>query len=237
MIKAWHLSGFFFVYKLRNNHNILINCMKYGILIENVKEMFKLIFIILLLLLSNFAFNQTRVSVNGNNYYLVDALVENGDTIPFIKLREIIILPPKVFVSKKQEQQYLRMVKNIKKVYPYAKLARNKMYEIHNNVLKLSTEYEKNKYLKIAEKELKNEFEDELKDLTITQGKLLIKLINRETGQTTYEIVKELRGSVEAFLWQSVARIFGSSLKSEFDSAGEDKIIEDIIIRIDNGQI
>lgn len=199
--------------------------------------MFKYIFIILFILFCDAAFSQTKVSVNGNQYYLVDAIVENGDTIPFIKLREIVILPPKVFTSKRQEQQYLRMVRNIKKVYPYAKLARNKMYEIHNNVLALKTEYEKNKYLKVAERELKDEFEDELKDLTITQGKLLIKLIDRETGQTTYEIVKELRGSVEAFLWQSVARIFGSSLKSEFDSAGEDKMIEDIIIRIDSGQI
>lgn len=199
--------------------------------------MFKFSLIILLALCFKSALTQTKVSVNGKSYYLVDALVENGDTIPYIKLREIVILPPKVFTSKKQEQQYLRLVRNIKKVYPYAKLARNKMYEIHNNVLVLKTEYEKNRYLKIAEKELKNEFEDELKDLTITQGKLLIKLINRETGQTTYDIVKELRGSVEAFLWQSVARIFGSSLKSEFDSAGEDKMIEDIIVRIDNGQI
>ncbi|OFX48922.1 MAG: hypothetical protein A2046_07985 [Bacteroidetes bacterium GWA2_30_7] len=199
--------------------------------------MFKLFFIILFFLFTDVAYNQTRVSVDGKIYYLVDAIVENGDTIPYIKLREIIILPPKVFTSKKQEQKYLRLVKNIKKVYPYAKLARNKMYEIHNNVIVLNTEFEKNKYIKVAEKELKNEFEDELKDLTITQGKLLIKLIDRETGQTTYEIVKELRGSVEAFLWQSVARIFGSSLKTEFDSEGEDKMIEDIIVRIDNGQI
>ncbi|OFX23143.1 MAG: hypothetical protein A2033_15370 [Bacteroidetes bacterium GWA2_31_9] len=199
--------------------------------------MFKLILVILLILFSESVYNQTRVSVNGKNYYLVDAVVEDGDTIPFIKLREIVILPPKVFTSKKQEQKYLRLVKNIKKVYPYAKLARNKMYEIHNNVISFQTESEKNKYLKVAEKELKNEFEDELKDLTITQGKLLIKLIDRETGQTTYAIVKELRGSVEAFLWQSVARIFGSSLKTEFDSDGEDKMIEDIIVRIDNGQI
>ncbi|MFK5968672.1 MAG: DUF4294 domain-containing protein, partial [Candidatus Marithrix sp.] len=87
------------------------------------------------------------------------------------------------------------------------------------------------------EKELKKEFEDELKNLTMTQGKLLIKLVDRETGKTTYELVKQLRGSLSAFFWQSLAKLFGSNLKTEYDAAGEDKLIEDILIRIDNGQI
>lgn len=197
----------------------------------------KIFLTIIILIIPLLSLSQKKVIVNGKDYYLVNATVENGDTIPYITLREVVILPPKVFTSARQQQKYLRLVRNLKKVYPYAKLARYKMYHIHNHLQTLKTDYEKKQYMKIAEKELKDEFEDELKDLTITQGRLLIKLIDRETGQTTYEIVKELRGSVQAFFWQSIARIFGSSLKTNYDEEGEDKMIEEILIRIDNGQI
>jgi hypothetical protein len=180
---------------------------------------------------------QKKVLVDGKEYYLVNSVIENGDTMPYISLREVIILPPKVFKSNAQKQKYLRLVKNLKRVYPYAKLARNKMYEINNTIASMNNELEKKIYLKKAERELKEEFEGELKELTITQGKLLIKLIDRETGQTTYEVVKQLRGSVQAFFWQSLAKLFGSNLKTEFDAEGDDKMIEEILIRIDNGQI
>jgi hypothetical protein len=76
-----------------------------------------------------------------------------------------------------------------------------------------------------------------LRKLTFTQGRILIKLIDRETGHTTYEIVKELKGSLSAFFWQSVARIFGSNLKMEYDAKGDDRMIEDIVIRIENGML
>ena len=92
-------------------------------------------------------------------------------------------------------------------------------------------------FINEAEKELRNQFEDELKGLTITQGRILIKLIDRETGETSYELVKELKGSFSAVLWQTVARIFGSNLKSEFDPEGEDKLINEIVMLIEAGQL
>ena len=94
--------------------------------------------------------------------------------------------------------------------------------------------HEKERFGK-KEKELRDQFEDELIHLTISQGKILIKLVDRETGNTTYQVIQELKGGFSAFLWQGVARLFGSNLKSEYDADEEDKMIEDIIVRIENG--
>ena len=84
---------------------------------------------------------------------------------------------------------------------------------------------------------MKAQFEEELKNLTVTQGQILIKLIDRQTDYTTYDVVKEMRGTFSAFMWQTMARLFGSTLKSEYDKAGEDKLIEDIIAQIESGEI
>lgn len=91
--------------------------------------------------------------------------------------------------------------------------------------------------MKQVEQELLVEFEDDLKQLTITQGRILIKLVDRETGSTSYELVKELRGTFSAFFWQTLARLFGSNLKSVYDPYGEDRLIEEIIFLIDRGQL
>ncbi|HBF88941.1 MAG TPA: DUF4294 domain-containing protein [Bacteroidales bacterium] len=197
-----------------------------------------IIHIAIIFLLIPFVGNaQKQVVVNGRTYYIVKAIVENGDTLPYISLREIIILPPKTFKSQAEKKRYKRLVYNIKKVYPYARLASAKMYEINAKLEQVEDETERKRLMKIYEKNLRDEFEDELKNLTMTQGKLLIKLVDRETGQTTYEIVKQLRGSLSAFFWQSLAKLFGSDLKTEYDAEGEDKMIEDILVRIENGQL
>lgn len=169
--------------------------------------------------------------------YLVYSDINNGDTIPLIHLREITVTPPFVFKNNKEIVKYSKLVRNIKKVLPYAKTANAKLKIINDNLLKMKTEYERNVYLKVAEKDLRKEFAKDLTNLTISQGKLLIKLIDRETGATTYDLIKELKGTFSAFIYQSVAVVFGSTLKYEYDPSGEDKMIEDIIIRIDNGQL
>ncbi|MGA2822421.1 MAG: DUF4294 domain-containing protein, partial [Bacteroidales bacterium] len=93
------------------------------------------------------------------------------------------------------------------------------------------------KFLKAAEKDLEARFGDEIKDLNFTQGKLLIKLIYRQTGNSTFEIVKELRGSFNAFIYQTIARIFGYDLRSQYDPEGNDKAIEHIVQMIDDGSL
>jgi hypothetical protein len=101
--------------------------------------------------------------------------------------------------------------------------------EINDYKAQLSSETERKAYTKAEEKKLKKQFEGELKNLTISQGQILIKLIDRETGHTSYDLVKELRGTLQAFFWQGLARVFGSNLKTEYDSLNTDKAIEAII--------
>lgn len=101
----------------------------------------------------------------------------------------------------------------------------------------LTSEREREKYLKVKEKELFAKFEQPLRHLTISQGRILIKLIDRETGNTSYELIKSLKGRFSAFVWQGVARLFGSNLKSEYDSIGKDIEIENIVLLIDEGRI
>ena len=171
------------------------------------------------------------------NGYIVQGLIEEGDTLIHVPLRTIIIRPPFRFKSRRQKRRYSRLVLYVKKVYPYSKIVSAQLKDIHNNLDYYETKKEKSHYIKQKEKELKKEFEGKLRKLTFTQGKILIKLIDRETGYTTYEIVKELKGSLNAFFWQSVARLFGSNLKMEYDAQGDDRMIEDIVVRIENGML
>ena len=94
----------------------------------------------------------------------------------------------------------------------------------------------KKAYLRVCEKDLKHEFEDELKDLSINQGRVLMKLIDRETGKTTFEIVKQMRGGFEACMWQAVARIFGNNMKDDYEANTEDIMIERAIKIVESGQ-
>ena len=169
--------------------------------------------------------------------FLVYTKVINGDTLPIIYLREITIFPPRVFTSKREAARYTKLVRKIKKVLPYAKFAKLKIMLIEIELKKIPTEEGRKEYLKIAEKKLRADFEDEIKNLTMSEGRLLIKLINRETGKTSYELIKQLKGSFNAFLYQQVARLFGENLKDEYDAKGEDKYIEEIVTRIENGDL
>jgi hypothetical protein len=168
--------------------------------------------------------------------YRVWAEVVNGDTIPSIRLPEVWIYADYKYRDKKQYEAWNRTKYNVKKVYPYAILAAAKLKEYDNILAKMPDEKSRKAYIKKVEKELKAEFEAPLKDLSMTQGKILLKLIDRETGTTSYELVKDMRGGFNAFMWQSVARLFGSNMKSEYDPNGEDIMIERAIKLIEAGQ-
>jgi len=163
--------------------------------------------------------------------------VKDGDTILHSTIKEVTIYPIPQFTSRRDLRRYERLIYNLKIVYPYAVLAARKLDEMNQKFLTIKTEKERNEYVKQVESELMAEFEDELKSLTITQGRLLIKLIDRETGDTSYELLRELRGSFSAFFWQAVARLFGSNLKTQFDAEGEDMLIDQILFLIETGQI
>jgi Domain of unknown function (DUF4294) len=167
----------------------------------------------------------------------IKTTVINGDTVYMANIPAVYIRPPIESIDINELLKYQRLIRNVKKAYPYAILAREKLKEINTGLEKLNSQKEKKAYIDSAEVQLKSQFEEDLKNLTINQGKILIKLIYRETGNTTYYLVKEYKGTFSAIFWQSIARLFGSSLKSKYDPEGEDRNIEEIVIKIQNKEL
>ncbi|HBH50197.1 MAG TPA: DUF4294 domain-containing protein [Bacteroidales bacterium] len=178
---------------------------------------------------------QDTLAVQGDN--VLYGLVVDGDTILVSTIEEVYILPMRKFSSKREMRKYRKLIRNVKKVYPYAKAAKKKYDEVSANLDQLKTEKQKKDYMKQVEKEIKNEFEGDLKKLTISQGRILIKLIDREIGETSYDLLSQLKGKFSAFFWQTLARIFGHNLKSTFDAEGEDRLLNEIVMLIENGQL
>jgi hypothetical protein len=154
-----------------------------------------------------------------------------------ILLNEISIYPEPKDMSHRTFRQYSALELKVKKVYPIAKTAALKLKEYNSVYLSFTKESERKAYIKKIEKDLFAEYEPEIRSMTVSQGRILIKLIDRETGHSSYEIIKEFKGGFSAFFWQSVARIFGHNLKSEYDPINEDRMIEYIVQQIDQGII
>jgi hypothetical protein len=167
----------------------------------------------------------------------VYAIIVDGDTIPVITLKEFSVVVPRTFSNPKEAEKWDRLKRDVKKAYPYAKIAGQKLKEYNDVLAEMKNEKERKAFLKVKEKEMKEEFENDLKKLTIKQGRILIKLIDRETGSTSYDLVKELRGSFSVFMWQSLARMFGTNLKDTYDAKGEDRAIEEIVKMIERGDV
>lgn len=166
---------------------------------------------------------------------VVPAKILEGDTVPLVEVKSVYVYPPNEFKNRRQEVRYSRLVYNIQKVYPYAKLAGDKLREFQLVMDTITGEKEKKRFAKEAEKQLEDEFGNEIRDLTFSQGGILIKLIYRQTGNSSFDIVRELRGKFTAFIWQTLASLFGYDLKTGYDPNGEDRQIEEIILLIDQG--
>lgn len=164
------------------------------------------------------------------------AEVVGKDTFPLVVLDAVDVTTTYIFRTVKQREQWTRIKFNVKKVYPYAIIAAAKLKEYDKALAKIHDEDLKKAFIKACEKDLRGEFEDQLKALTVSQGKILMKLIDRETERTTYDIVKQLRGSFQAAMWQAVARIFGHNMKVEYDAQTEDVLIERAVKLVESGQ-
>ena len=164
---------------------------------------------------------------------------ENGDTLLMVMLPDLDIDLMQRYLQITDTQKGKRLARNVKKVYPYAKLAGAKMVEYDSILAQVSEKSERNRLMKQAEKEIADQYTEELKDLTITQGLILVRLIDRETGNTTYQVVQELRGKVRAFFYQGFARLWGYNLKTEYDPHNnpEDDDIETIMQLLERGVI
>ena len=184
-----------------------------------------------------FIFPITGFSQAVFNGHYVKATVINEDTLILIDLPEYEVNSKLPYKFRKQQRRNGKLVRNIKKVYPYAKLAGVKLNEYEEILKDAPNDIERRKIMKQAEQELKDEFGDDLKRLTFTQGLILIKLVDRETGESSYALVQELRGKITAFFWQTFAHLFGYNLKIKYDPLGEDKDIENIVVMIEQGLI
>jgi hypothetical protein len=161
-----------------------------------------------------------------------------GDTIAVVDLKTAVVTGARVFKDADAEKKYRRLVRDVKKAYPYAKIAGQRIKEYHDLIADKKNR-ERKKLMKEAEKNLKVEFKKDLENLTVNQGKILMKLIDRETGNSSYDLVKEYRGKMTAFFWQSFAVIYDDDLnmKVRYDKEGDDKVIEEIIGMIDRQEI
>ena len=169
--------------------------------------------------------------------YEVEAVVENGDTIPFEKLRVLYVYPNPydILKSERKRKLFWKLVRDVKKAHPYSLQIAEEVKRIDEQTKGLD-ESKRKDIVKKQEDALVEKFKPELKKLTLRQGKILIKLVDRECGKTSYELVKEYRGTVRAVFWQGFACMLGANLKTGF-SAEEDEAIEYIIKQIEQGRL
>lgn len=168
---------------------------------------------------------------------MVPICVYQGDTIPSITLKNIYIYPKLRFKNKRQEKYYYKLVRDVKKTLPLAKEIKQIVIETYEFLETLPDEKSKNRHIKLVEKGLKEQYTPKMKKLTFSQGKLLIKLVNRECNQSSYQLVKAFMGPFNAGFYQTFAAVFGASLKKEYQPEDEDKMVERIIILVENGQL
>lgn len=169
--------------------------------------------------------------------YKVPAIIYNGDTIPHITLRLIYVYPELKFKNKRQERYYYKLVRDVKKTLPLAKEVRNAVIETYEYLETLPDEEAKQKHIKAVEKGLKKQYTPRMKTLTFSQGKLLIKLVDRECNQSSFQLVRAFMGPFKAGFYQTFAALFGASLKKEYHPDDEDKMIERVATLVENGQL
>lgn len=161
----------------------------------------------------------------------------NGDTIPVIHLPNVYIYKPPHFKNRRQERFYWRTVRDIKKTLPIAREVRGIIIETYEYLLTIPDEKDREAHLAAVEKGMLEQYTPQMKKLTFRQGKMLIKLVDRECSQTGYELIKVFMGSFKANFYQAFAALFGASLKKEYDPELEDAEIEEIIFWIENGAL
>ncbi len=163
--------------------------------------------------------------------------IEEGDTVYEFALDDVDVLYHKPFKDKEQEKFFAKMVRDVKVALPYAKIISAEMKLTNKKLYEMKDDKQRKKFLDQYEKEVFKKYEANLKKLTISQGRILLKLIDRECEQTSYELVKIYRGAFSAFFWQGMAKLFGSTLKSEYDPQGADKTLERIILLVEAGKL
>ena len=160
-----------------------------------------------------------------------------GEMIPHFQLGDVLIMDKVRFTSEKKMKQYFRIAGNIKKVYPIALRIQHTIQQCIAHADSLPTQEERDQYMKFLEKDLQRQYKPEMKRLTLAQGKLLIKLIDRQMGETSYELIRTYIGKHKAWWWNLFASISGASLKKQYDPEVDDRLVERCILLIESGQM
>ncbi len=165
-------------------------------------------------------------------------IIVEGDTIPYYRLKEVHVIESASLLSETEIRKNQKLIRNVKKMLPYAKIGKQRLDALEKEIADLPKRQRK-AAIKAAEKTLLADFSDELKECTISQGKVLLKLIDRETGRTSYMLVDELRGKLRAGFYQAFARLFGYNLKASYDPKNnkDDNLIERIVISVEHGYL
>ena len=167
----------------------------------------------------------------------VSKVVDQGDSIPYMEMSNVYVYPQLQFGNKKQMSAYLRLVRNVKKVLPIAKEANHIIVETYDYLQTLPDKKARDEHLKLVEKSIVRDYKPKMKNLTYSQGKLLIKLVYRECDSSSYDIVKAVLGPVRAGFWQAFAWCFGASLKKGYDPEGADRLTERVVLMVEAGQL
>ena len=167
----------------------------------------------------------------------VGKVLDKGDSIQYMEMSNVYVYPTMTFKNSRQQGQYMRLVKNVKKVLPIAKEVRQILIETAEYLETLPNKQAKAEHMKRVESSIVKEYKPRMKKLTYSQGKLLIKLVNRECNSTGYEAIQAFLGPVRAGFWQVFAWTFGASLKKEYDPEGTDRLTERVVLMVEAGQI
>ena len=167
----------------------------------------------------------------------VGKVLEGGDSIQYMEMNNVYVFPPVTFSSKRQQNAYMRLVKNVKTVLPIAKEARLIMMETAEYLETLPSKEAREEHMKRVEKSIMKEYKPRMKKLTYSQGKLLIKLIYRESNSSGYELIQAFLGPMRAGFYQAFAWAFGASLKKQYDPEGIDRLTERVVLMVEAGQL
>lgn len=163
--------------------------------------------------------------------------VSQQDTFYIARMHDIYVYPKMVFKNKRQERFYWRTVRDVKKTLPYAKMLAKEMEYADRQLAQLPDKKAQRKWWKAYEKQLFKKYEDDFRHMTASQGQMLMKLMDRESDRTSYEIIRMYRGTFSANFWQFVAKLFKNDLKEGYDAADKDKIVERVINLVEAGQL
>lgn len=180
---------------------------------------------------------QTSKENGTKSVFLTPMCVYEGDTIPYVKLPTVYIFKPLKFKNRREMAKYYKLIRDVKKVLPISKEINRAIIETYEYLQTIPTEKGRQKHLKAVEKRLKEQYTPRMKKLSFSQGKLLIKLVDRQTHSTSYELVKAFMGPFKAGFYQTFAALFGASLKKQYDPTGDDALTERVILMVESGQL